>query len=286
MIDVCKVASLKERPTTRVDYSTKLCPVWSHDGTVSGQIIEPRQLVIDDATQNIFVANFLAERIQVFNTEGNHLYEISTPKPIGIALTDEFIFVSTDNKLLLKIEKSSNKSIKSVQTVNLVFGIDSINNSDIYVCKYYDQSIVVFDKDLKFQKRIKLNSSQVISNTRTYSIKLHEDNMYVMFGRPSSPPFHLQIFTLEGEPVRCLIKQSEIRRGYFFSIDQLGNIIVADCWGNQIKVFSKEGKVLHTITSDVLPGDQKFVSPLGLAIDQHNRIIVAQYNKKFNLLAL
>ena len=146
VIEVCKVASLKERPTTRVDYSTKLCPVWSHDGTVSGQIIEPRQLVIDDATQNIFVADFLAERIQVFNAEGNRLYEISTPKPIGIALTDKFIFVSTDNKLLLKIKKSSNKSIKSVQTVNLVFGIESINNSDIYVYKYYDQSIVVFDE--------------------------------------------------------------------------------------------------------------------------------------------
>ena len=287
VIEVCKVVSLKERPVTQVDYSTKLCPVWSHDGTVSGQIIEPRQLLIDNTTQNIFVVDFLAERIQVFNTEGNHLYEISTPKPIGIALTDEFIFVSTDNKLLLKIERLSNKSIKFVHTENDVFGIES-NNSDIYVCEYYNQSksIVVFDKDLKFHERIKLNSTQLNSNTYTFSTKLHEGNMYVMFGHHSSPPpFHLQIFTLEGELVRCLIMQSEIFLSYFFSIDQLGNIIVTDWLGCQIKIFSKEGEVIHAITSDKLPGDQKFFRLTGVTIDQQNRIIVAQVCTKCGLLA-
>ena len=286
VIEVCKVVNLKERPVTRVDYSTKLCPVWSHDGTGPSQISYPMQLVIDDITQNIFVANYSGERIQVFNSEGDHLYEISTPNSIGIALKDEFIFVSTDHKLLLKIEKSTNKSIKYVRTENDLYGIESNNNSDIYVCEYSNRSIVVFDKDLKFQKRIQLNNAQVNSDARTYSMKLHEGNMYVMFGNPySPPPFHLQIFTLEGELVRCLITQSEIRFSYFFSIDQLGNIIVADILGNEIKIFSKEGGVLQTITSDMLPGDQKFDCPFGVAIDQQNRIIVAQRNDKCNLLA-
>ena len=117
-------------------------------------------------------------------------------------------------------------------------------------------------------------------------MKLHEGNMYVMFGHISSPPpFHLQIFTLEGDLVRSLIKQSEIRYSYFFSIDQLGNIIIADWLGNQIKIFSKEGEVLHTITSVMLPGDQKFDCPTGVAIDEQNIIIVAHRNNKCNLLA-
>ena len=287
VIEVCTVVTLKERPETRVDYSTKLCPVWSHDGTSSGQIHIPRQLVIDYTTQNIFVADYLALRIQVFSSEGHHLYEISTPPhPIGIALTDEFIFVSTEKKLLLKIEKSSNKFIKSVQTKNKVFGIESNNNSDIYVCEYFKQSILVFDKDLEFLKRTKLNSTQINSHAFTYSMKLHEGNMYVMFGHYFSlPSFHLQIFTLEGELVRCLIKQSEILLSYFFSIDQLGDIIVADWVGNQIKIFSKEGEVLHNITSDMLPGFQKFDGPSGVDVDLQNRIIVAHQNDKCNLLA-
>ena len=180
VIEVCKVVSLIEGPVTRVDYSTKLCPVWFHDGSGSILISYPSQVVIDDTTHNIFVADYLSRRIQVFNSVGNHLYEISTPPyPIGITLTDEFIFVSTNYKLLLRIEKSSNKSIKSVVTESAVYGIESNNNSDIYVCENSNQSIVVFDKDLKLQKRIKLNSTQVNSDTHTYSMKLHEGNIYV-----------------------------------------------------------------------------------------------------------
>ena len=286
VIEVCKVVTLKERPLTRIDYSARKCPVWSHDGTVSGEITEPRQLAIDDKTQNIFVTDFDAERIQVFDGEGNHLYQISTPRyPAGITLSDDYIIVATDDKLV-KIEKSNNQSIKSVETENRVWGIDTNTNTDIYGCEVSKQSIVVFDEDLKFLKRIKLRTTQVTSDTHTYSIKLYEDKMYVMFDDwPSSLPFPLQIFNLKGELVKCLTKGNEIRRSDFFSIDRLGNIILTDCWENQIKIFSKEGDVLHTITSAMLPGGQEFSCPRGVAIDKQNKIIVAHCNNKCNLLA-
>ena len=286
VIEVCKVVTLKERPLTRIDYSARKCPVWSHDGTSSVEITDPEQLAIDDKTQNIFVIDYDADRIQVFDGEGNHLYQISTPPyPVGITLSDEYIFVSTLYKLV-KIEKSNNQSIKSVETENIVWGINTNTNSDIYGCEVNKQSIVMFDKDLKFLKRIKLRATQVTSFTHTNCIKLYEDKMYVMFDDyPSSLPFPLQIFNLEGELVKCLIKGNEIRQSSFFSIDRLGNIIVTDCRENQIKIFSKEGDVLHTITSAMLPGDQEIVYPQGVAIDKQNRIIVAHDNKKCNLLA-
>ena len=286
VIEVCKVVTLEERPLTRIDYSVRKCPVWFHDGTVSGGITSPEQLVIDCKAQNIFVIDFGANKIQVFDGEGNHLYQISTPPyPAGITLSDEYIFVSTRDKLV-KIEKSNNQSIKSVETENRVWGIDTNTNTDIYGCEVSNQSIVVFDKDLKFLKRIKLRTTQVTSKTNTRSIKLYEDKMYVMFvDLYSSLPFHLQIFNLEGELVKCLIKGIEISLSDFFSIDRLGNIIVTDWFGNQIKIFSKEGDVLHIITSAMLPGDQEFSYPRGVAIDKQNRIIVAHKSKKCNLLA-
>ena len=286
VIEVCKVVTLRERPQTRIDYSAIKCPVWSHDGTVSGEITIPAQLAINCKTQNIFVTDYDAERIQVFDGEGNHLYQISTsPRPAGITLSDEYIFVSTHDKLV-KIEKSNNQSIKSVETENRVWGIDTNTNTDIYGCENSKQSIVVFDKDLKFLKRIKLRTTQVTSNTNTRSITLYEDKMYVMFDELfSSHPFPLQIFNLEGELVKCLIKENEISYSSFFSIDRLGNIIVTDWGKHQIKIFSKEGDVLHTITSAMLPGDQKFSFPQGVAIDKQNRIILAHSNKKCNLLA-
>ena len=284
VIEVCKVVTLKERALTRIDYSVRKCPMWSHDGTGSGEITFPQQLAIDEKTQNIFVTDCDAKRIQVFDGEGNHLYQISTPPyPVGITLSVEYIFVSTLDKLV-KIEKSNNQSIKSVETENIVWGIDTNTNTDIYGCEFCNQSIVVFDKDLKFLKRIKFRATQIKSNTPTNSIKLYEDKMYVMFGS-SSLPFPLQIFNLEGELVKCLIKENEISYSEFFSIDRLGNIIVTDCGRNEIKIFSKEGDVLHTITSAMLPGDQEFFRPTGVATNKQNRIIVAHQNKRCNLLA-
>ena len=285
VIDLCKVVTLKEKPVTRVDYSAKKSPVWSRDGTGSSEITNPMQIAIDETTHNIFVADHYANRIQVFDEEGNHLYRISTPpEPVGIALSDDHIFVSTKENLA-KIEKSSNKSVKSVKTEKSVWGITTNCNSDIYGCENDNRSIIVLDKNLKCLKRIKLKTTEVTPSTQTHGIQLYKDNMYVMFGGFTSPPFHLQIFTLQGELVRCLIKVSEIGWSYFFSIDQLGNIIVADWGDDQIKIFSKEGEVLHTITSDMLPGDQEFSKPRGVAIDKQNRITVAQKNKKCNLLA-
>ncbi|KAI6657347.1 hypothetical protein LOD99_95 [Oopsacas minuta] len=283
VIDVCKVVVQKERPRVPVDYSVKLWPVRSREGTGSAEIANPRQIAIDNKTQNIFVADFDANIIQVFNGEGNHLYKIPTPQlPVGIALMNEFIFVSTEDELV-KIEKSSNDSIKSIKTERRVWGIDIGRNMKVYGCELRHKSVIVFDKDLKFLETIKLKTTQVESNTHTDSMKLYKDNMYVMFGY--HPPFHLQIFSLEGELVRCLIEESEIRWSDFFSIDQLGNIIVADWGRDQIKIFSDKGEVLHTISSDMLPGDQRLYRPYGVAINKKKRIVVAQVDKKFNLLA-
>ena len=281
VIEVCKVVTLKERPFRSENYSLKLSPVWSREGTGPGEIKRPMQIAIDNTTQNIFVADLSAGVIQVFS-EGNHLYNIPTAEyPTGIALTEEYIFVSCSNQLV-KIRKSNNKSVKSVQTEKRVWGIDIDENSNIYGCENNNKSVIVFDNNLKFLKRIKL-ASQTQFYTSTISIKLYKDSMYVMFGLNTS--FHLHIFSLEGELQRCLIQKSEIGWSDFFSIDRLGNITVAD-WGyNRIKIFSKEGEPIHTIDSDMLPGDQKFDYPTGVAIDKKNMIIVEQKNKKCCLLS-
>ena len=285
VVEVCNVVTLKERPVTLIDYPAKKCPVWCRDGTGSGEITNPRQIAIDGTTQSIFVADYAASRIQVFDGEGNHLYQIQTPQyPAGLSLTEKYIFVSTYEKLV-KIKKSNNRSVKSVKTVNIVWGIDTNSKRHIYGCEFNNQSIIMFDEDLKFLKRIKLENTQINSDTKTHSIKLYEDKMYVMFGSIVSPPFHLQIFTREGKLVKCLIKERDIQLSSFFSIDQLENIIVADWLRNQIKIFSKGGRILHTITSDMLPGDQKFIYPNGVAVDKQNNIIIAQANKECNLVA-
>ena len=228
------------------------------------------------------MTDFEANTIQVFTEEGNHLYKIPTAvDPTGIALTQEYIFVSARDQLV-KIRKSNKESVKSVQTEKSVWGIDTDGNNNIYGCEYYNKSVIVFDKNLKFLYKIELKSSHLSSYTRTTSIKLYKDSMYVMF---HNSPFPLQIFSLEGELERCLIPQNQTLFSNFFSIDRLENIIVPDLYTKRIKIFSKEGEPIHSIDSAMLPGDQKFYYPRGVAVDRKNRIIVAQENKECCLLA-
>ena len=281
--DVCKVKCLEEKP---VNYSVKVRPVWSRVITGEGldQISWPMQIAIDNTTQNIFVTDLDCPRIQVFDSEANHLYTITdgiVRGSIGISLTNEFIFVTSED-YLLKLNKSSNNLIESVKTETPVCGIEVNEQTNIYVCEIFKQTIVVFDLNLKFLRRIKLKSSHLQSN-QTQSVKLYQNNLYTMFGECLT--FHLQIFSLEGDLIRCLISKEEIKRSYFFTIDQVGNIIVADYGGNQIKIFSNEGDAIHTITNEDLTVNEKFYRPYGIALDNSNRIIVAQKNPECCLQA-
>ena len=120
-----------------------------------------RQIAIDHFTHNIFVADYRTSRIIVFTGEGDHVYEILSPSdPIGIAISNEYtcIFISTGEKLVLKIDKSNNEFVKSIETENDVYGIETNSNTDLYLCEHTNRSIIVYDSDLVFQRRIKLNS--------------------------------------------------------------------------------------------------------------------------------
>ena len=280
IVEVSKVV-MKERPFRTEDYSLKLRPVWYHEGTRSSVIENPGQLAIHSISGNIFVADNAPEKIQVFDNTGHYLYHIPTPpQPMGLCLSDDFIFVTTDEHILVKIRISNKKTVKSVVTENKVWGMDI--SSNIYVCERFNQSVSVFDKNLNFLKRIPLKSPHVTSDTRTYSIRLHENNMYVMFVRSD---YCLQVFSQDGQLIRGVIRSSDIKLSLFFSLDQFGNIIVADSLGHKIKIFSNSGQLIHSITNDTLTEDQKLSFPTGISVDKQNNIVVAQQNMKGNLIA-
>ena len=281
IVEVCKVVNMKERPFRTEDYSLKLRPVWYHKGTRSSVIENPRQIAIHPISGNIFVADYDTKKIQVFDNTGHYLYHIPTPpRPIGLCLIDNFIFVTTVEQKLVKIRISNKKTVKSVVTEKLVSGMDI--SSNIYVCEYWNQSVSVFDENLNFLKRIPLKSHHFTSDTYTYSIRLHENNMYVMF---DGSDYCLQVFSQDGQLIRDMIRSSDIKRSVFFSLDRIGNIIVADYLGYQIEIFSNSGQLIHSISNDNLREDQELSLPRGISVDKQNNIVVAQWNKNCNLIA-
>ena len=280
--EVSEVVKMKERPFRPEDYSLKLRPVWYHEGTGSRVIEEPRQLAIDTISGYIFVADRETKKIQVFDNTGHYLYHIPTPpKPLGLCLSDEFIFVTTSERKLVKIKISNKKTIQSVVTENGVYGIDISNN--IYGCELNNQSVIVFDKNLYLLKRIPLKSPHFTPLTQTSSIRLYENTTYVMFVWKTD--YRLQIFSQDGQLIRGVIQSRDIMCSYFFSLDQFWNISVADYLGHQIKIFSNSGQLIHTISNDTLTEDLKLSDPYGISVDKQNNIVVAHKNKKCNLIA-
>ena len=160
-----------------------------------------------------------------------------------------------------------------------VYGLDISDN--IYVCEYDRSSMSVFDKNLNFLKYIPLKSPHITSDTSIISIRLYENHMYVMFRRSD---YRIQVFSQDGQLLRLVIPSSDIN-GSFFPLDRIGNIIVADYSGDQIKIFSNSGHLIHTISNDMLTEDQKLSRPVGIFVDSQNNIILAHSNKKCNLIA-
>ena len=280
IVEVSKVM-MKEVPFRTDDYSLKLRPVWYHEGTGSSVIKNPEQLAIHSISGNIFVVDNETKKIQVFGNTGHYLYHITTPpEPSGLCLSDDFIFVATNEQKLAKIQISNKKTVKSVLTDQRISGMDI--SSDIYGCECFNQSVSVFDENLNFLKRIPLKSPHFASITRTYSIRLYENNMYVMF---RGSDYCLQVFSQDGQLIRGVIRSSDIKYSFFFSLDRIGNIIVADCSGYQIKIFSNSGHLTYIFFNDTLTEDQKLSNPTGISVDKQNNIVVAHSNKKCNLIA-
>ena len=189
------MVKMQERPFRTEDYSLKLRPVWYHEGAGSSVIVAPEQLAIDTKSGNIFVTEYGTKKIQVFDNAGHYLYHIPTPpEPIGLCLSDEFIFIATDERKLVKIQMSNKTTVKSVVTEHRVWSLDI--SSNIYGCELFNKSVSVFDKNLNFLKRIPLKSPHFTFGTQTYSIKLYENNMYVMF---SGSGYRLQVFSQDGQ---------------------------------------------------------------------------------------
>ena len=280
IVEVSKVEKMKERPFRTENY-LKLRPVWYHEGTGSSVIEGPEQLAIHSVSGNIFVADRNTKKIQVFDNAGHYLYHIPTPpQPIGLCLSDEFIFVSTNERKLAKIKISNKKTVKSVVTEKYVLGMDI--SSNIYGCEYNNQSVIVFDKNINFLERILLKSPHFTSDTGTHSIRLHQNAMYVMFG---GSEYCLQVFSQDGQLIRGVIRSSDVNLSLFFSLDQIGSIIVANMSEHNIKIFSNSGHLIHSISNDTLTKHQKLYRPRGISVDKQNNIVVAQKNKKCNLIA-
>ena len=95
----------------------------------------------------------------------------------------------------------------------------------------------------------------------------------------------IRVFSYTRDMLRSLITrgdQLQVKDALFFCLDSQENIIISDLGAHDIKAFSKEGTLIHTIGGE---GHEvgMFGSLTGLTLNNELNLIALSYNDNYGL---
>ena len=257
-------------------------------GDDPGELYWPYGVAIHEETHQIFVANCLNDRVEIFSETGEFFHQLGVEQlsgPYGIAIHGDSVYVScygdhtvskfslTELCLVRRIggKGSDNGQFKSphqltTDPIGRVFIADSKNNR-----------ICIHDPDLNHLRNITHPSMSV-----PYDVKVSRDRLYVLC-QDNNPCLH--VLTLEGDKLHSLITRGEgmdVLLPLFLCLDALNNFVLSDSNSHSIRVFSPEGNLLHTIGRE---GHQQgmFLRPRGVAVTPSGRLVCVSRNENYGL---
>ena len=250
VVEVCGVVSLNERPVAvlPVDYSQKMCPVWSgvRQGTGQNELYGPLDLVTDKDSGQVFVYD-TANRIQVFDTNGNYQrsIEVGFVDAVSIAITPHQLFVlciGLANSNLAELDKLSGNIVNNV-TLNYPISSITADTDTLYGGTRFTNQILHLSLDDMSTIRItSLNSPHIDQDTKLRDLKVTASLFVVLFNSSE-----IQTFSREGNLVRIIASRGQLLRTYCLCLDRHFNIIVSDTFAHNVKVFSPEGYLFSLI---------------------------------------
>ena len=285
---ISRLGEIIQVPVGIPNYGTFQIPtlVTGKQGTAPGELNWPRGVAINEATNQLFVANFGNHRIEIFSETGEYLNQLGELYcPWGIAIHENSLFVSsflrhtiskyslTDFSLVKQIggEGSNNGEFKYPRQLT------TDPNGHVYIADCHNHRICVLDTDLHHMRNI---THQSISEP--YDLKLSRDRIYVLC--PSKNPCML-VLSIEGDMLHSLISNGQgmdVLNPLFFCLDRNNNIVISDRGTHCIRVFSPAGDLLHTIGRE---GHQQgmLYETRGIAITPNGKLVCVSENKNYGL---
>ena len=260
-------------------------------GRAPGELWNPNAVAIDRNSNHIYVTegpfdNFA--RISIFSDGGEFLncYTHEHMKyPRGIAIHTNNMYVSDVEAhavFQFKIE-SDIRLVAKLGTLgtgngefNYPFNLAVSTNGDVYVADSNNNRIQILDSSLHYLRTL---TEQSIPKPR--DIKLTVDSVYVLCD--DSPC--IRVFSYTGDMLRSLITlgdQLQVNDAWYFCLDSQENIIISDKGADDIKAFSKEGTLIHTIGGRGREVGM-FVLPTGLTLNNELNLIVLSSNANYGL---
>ena len=263
------------------------------EGTAEGELDLPRGVAFDEKSQRIYVTNVNiiligSSNISVFSVTGEYIDRVcggQVGDPSGIVISGDNVFVSDawfhcvfkfKFPTFISVSKVGKKGT-GVGEFRDPLGL-TVADGYVYVADCDNNRIAVMSTELQHSNNI---THQTM--TRPYHVKVNNNKIYVL-SDTDSPCLH--VFSLTGEKIRSLITRdgdgnAQVRRCISFCLDKKLNILMADYGADNIKVFSQEGALLHTLgdTQD----EDMIISPTGIALTDNNKIICTSFNTNFHL---
>ena len=252
-------------------------------GAVPGEFNEPKGVSIDTVTGHIYVADGNNRRIQIFSETGDFLTAFGQrhlTNPWGVLVNQNSIYVTDwglhavllfkrhDLTLLKEIGKKGSGNVEFSYPRQPAIA----PNQRLYIPDANNNRIQIFSPNLFYKGTL-----QHPSLTHPADIKFTNTEMFVL---SFDDVTCIHVFSLSGEKSRALITRGmgmEVESPHFFCLDKHDNIIISDCFGKSIHVFSPKGDLLK-----VSDQPQLFLSPEGVAVN-NNKLVCVSQNKHFGL---
>ena len=282
------------------DYPALLLPSVSvvKEGAAEGELNRPTGVAFDEKSKLIYAANQGAfglpgivnsANISLFSITGEYIdrfCEGQVRNPYGIAISDNNVFLSDREshcvykftlpkfQLVTKVGKYGT----GVNEFKYPRYLSVTTYRSVLVADCYNHRIVVMNTDLKYKRYIKHQTM-----TLPTDVKVNNNKLYVL-STNDSPCLH--VFSLTGEKISSLITRddkgnAQVRICYSFCFDKKHNILMSDYAAGNIKVFSQEGALLHSL-GDTQDRD-KTIKPDGITLTDSNNIICTSNKTKFGL---
>ena len=269
------------------DYKTKQLPTAyccnNSRQNSPGELNNPGRLAIHYKTGNIYIADEVNHRVQVFSCNGDYLFMFSGKMniPAGICLSQDKVFVTQYRDHCINMYKLVGKLTKSVGSegngeaqFNGPLGLDlSDRNNAIYVCDRNNYRIQILTQELKHHSMLGIDLLK-----RPRDVKVTRDRVLVL---DKNDPC-MFVFNSDHVLTNKLITSEQTNHPFCFDIDREYNIIMTDYSNHCVYVFNQKGEQIHRFGKEGR-GIGEFYRPYGIALDNSGRIVVV-CQKKTNCL--
>ena len=244
-----------------------------------------RGLAVDKKTGNIYVTDTSNNCIRVFTKDGQYLAKFGNILvPWAVRIDGDYLYVTdiglnTMRVYSLRIRPEPSEvrvSSLKINNFNPPRGFDIFNNL-IYVADEYGDRVQILTRNLRFYGTLKTRIM-----TRPVDVNFSKNLIFVLSSL-DNPCIH--IFALKGNYIRSIITRGvgkQVLQSYFFLVDHHNNVVISDCSSHNIKVFSFQGDILHTIGG--CESKEGIVwRPYGIAILMNTKLMVVCSNRRSSL---